>query len=507
MDLLQDCKDFIDREKLFSPHDRLLLAVSGGLDSSVLCELCHRAGYHFAIAHCNFQLRGTESERDEEFVRNLAKHYQKPFHVIRFDTQQYAAIAKVSIQVAARKLRYDWFNSILEQWGLEAGQHAGNTARRPYNVWALTAHHLDDNVETLLMNFFKGTGIAGLRAMLPKQGKIVRPLLFASRTILQEFATAQGLQWIEDSSNSSDKYTRNRIRHQLIPRIEECLPGSIHNLSENISRFREIEMLYRRSVDTQLQRLLHAKGTETHIPVLLLRQSAPLATLVFELARPFGFSPRQTPEIIALLDSTPGRYVLSPTHRILKDRNWLIISPLHEQETGHILIESPDATVRYEQGELRMQLLALPASAYTNPGPLNPTASLSPSAPSTSTTPASVNAASGSPKPTTPSDLIQTLSQTSPGIAFLDARSITFPLLLRKWRPGDYFYPLGLRKKKKLNRFFIDNKLSLADKEKVWVLEMDKKIIWVIGLRIDDRFRLTPATTQILRIESLTKPR
>ncbi|MES1161035.1 MAG: tRNA lysidine(34) synthetase TilS, partial [Bacteroidota bacterium] len=361
------------------------------------------------------------------------KRYGKEVIVERFDTEKYAAAEKCSIQVAARQLRYDWFHRL----------HTGPI---------LTAHHQDDNIETLLMNFFKGTGIAGLRAMLPRQGRIVRPLLFATREMLQQFAGEQGLTWMEDSSNASDKYTRNYFRHQLIPMIQTIYPDVMGNLGDNIQRFREVEMLYKQAVEQQKRRLLEHKGDEVHIPVLKLQRSKPLPTLVYEIIRDFGFSAQQVPAVMGLLDSGPGKYVMSDTHRILKDRNWLIISPHKVAPADHVLVEQGQKKVLFEEGALEFQLL-------------------------TGVEPSS-----------------------HPLVAWLDASAIQFPLLLRKWRPGDYFYPLGMRKKKKLARFFIDNKLSLARKEKVWVLEMNKKIIWVVGMRIDDRHRLGERTEQVLKI-------
>jgi tRNA(Ile)-lysidine synthase len=469
MDLLQAFRDFIAKERLFSAGDRLLLAVSGGLDSVVLCELMHRLRLRqasdgrgtapdFSIAHCNFQLRGAESERDEAFVGQLGKRYGVRVYTERFDTEIYAASKKVSIQVAARELRYRWFEEIVDSWAQPA-------------ALIITAHHLDDNIETLLMNFFKGTGIAGLRAMLPRQGRIVRPLLFATRAMLQQYAVDQGLEWVEDSSNLSDKYTRNFFRHQVIPLVQQAYPAVLHNLADNINRFREIEWIYRQSIEQQKKKLLEYKGNEVHIPVLKLQRSAPLTTLVYEIMAPFGFSAQQTPEVIGLLDSPSGKYVHSATHRILRHRKWLIISLRDTMESVTIVVEPGDTEVVYEQGRLRLKELS------------------SSDVPDEILSPSPTVAASRGRTPASP-------------IAWLDAADIEFPLLLRKWRPGDYFYPLGMRKKKKLARFFIDNKLSLTEKEKIWVVEMNKKIIWIVGLRIDDRYRITTATRQVLKIES-----
>ena len=444
MDVLHGFNEFIKKENLFYHRDRLLVAVSGGLDSVVLCELLYRAGFDFVLAHCNFRLRGEESDRDERFVVQLAEKYGKNVLVKGFDTAVYAAEQKLSIQVAARQLRYDWFREVLEEWGTGI---------------LLTAHHLDDNIETLLMNFFKGTGIAGLRGMLPRQGIVVRPLLFTGRAVLQDLALEAGLTWVEDSSNGLDKYTRNYFRHRIIPGIEEVFPNALQNLAENTGRFREIEMVYRRAMDQQLKKLLEHRGNEVFVPVLKLKLSTPLSTLVYEMITPFGFSAQQTGAVIALLDSGSGKYVNSSTHRILRNRDWLIISPLQTMEAANILIEAGDTTVLYEQGQLVLRQL------------------------SAAELPAGIR------------------DKGAREIAWLDAADIQYPLLLRKWRAGDYFYPLGMRKKKKLARFFIDSKLSMGDKEKTWVLEMNKKIVWVVGLRIDDRFRIGDGTKQVLKIE------
>lgn len=445
MELLEKFKEYIAKEKLFTAGDRLLVAVSGGLDSVVLVELCRRCGYEFGIAHCNFQLRGAESERDEEFVRGLGARYGE-VRVERFDTSAYAGTNKVSVQVAARELRYGWFESMVREG-------AAN--------WIVTAHHLDDNIETMLMHFFKGTGIAGMRGMLPKQGNIVRPLLFARKEELRAFAVEAGLQWVEDSSNESDKYTRNFFRHQLIPLVEQAYPASLNSLADNLERFREVEALYRQAVEGWTKKLMEVRGSDVHIPVEKLRKAAPLPTVVYELLAPFGFSPQQAGEVIALMDSPTGRYVRGRTHRVLKNRNWLIVTPLGETEALPILIEEGQGAANFPEGELRLTRLDVGE--------------------------------------------LRTLDQGA-GVALLDAGRIGLPLLLRPWKAGDYFYPLGLRKKKKVARFLIDAKVSMAEKERVWVLEMDKKLLWIVGRRIDDRWKIGPGTKEVLRIEWVKSP-
>jgi tRNA(Ile)-lysidine synthase len=440
MNFSQRFIEFINKENLFSPKDHLLLAVSGGVDSAALCELCHQAGYDFTIAHCNFKLRGEESERDKNFVQQLATNYKVPFLLKEFDTEKYSNTKKISIQEAARELRYSWFTELINK----------NEAK-----YVLTAHHMDDNIETMMMHFFRGTGIYGLRGMLPKQNHLIRPLLFARKEELTNFAQHHNLNWVEDSSNAQNKYTRNYFRNQLLPQVQQVFPRVEQNLIHNLNRFAEVETLYKQALDRHKKKLLEQKGDEVHIPVLKLKKAVPLHTIVYEIIKDVGFSPQQTSEVINLLDSESGKYIQSASHRILKNRNWLIISLLQSEQSQNLLIENAADMIDFEKGRLRLQTLPADKCEISN----------------------------------------------NQFTACLDSKEIRFPLLLRKWKRGDYFYPLGMPKKKKLSRFFIDQKLSLADKEKAWVLEMNKKIIWVVGMRIDDRFKITSSTKEVLKIE------
>ncbi|MEP6616507.1 MAG: tRNA lysidine(34) synthetase TilS [Ginsengibacter sp.] len=460
MTLVHRFTDFIRRERLFNPAEKLLLTVSGGLDSVVLCELCEQAGYDFAVAHCNFQLRGEESRRDEIFTKDLAEKYGKEWFVKKFETEKYVAEKKCSVQVAARELRYKWFHELLQAKDHSAGQENNNRFDSPQ--WIVTAHHADDNIETLLMNFFKGTGITGLRGMLPSTGKIRRPLLFARKAELQEFGKEHNLSFVEDSSNAGVKYTRNYFRNELIPGIEKVFPQVEQNLFSNIARFSDIEILYRQALDAHRKKMLEYKGAEVHIPVLKLLQVKPLATLVYELTKPYGFTPMQSTDIIHLLQSESGRYVHSATHRVIRNRKWLIISPIETELALNVVIDEGDHEVTFDNGlKLKIERCDVPANGEKKTE--------------------------------------VRISSTS-SVATLNASMISFPLLLRKWKKGDYFYPLGMQKKKKLSRFFIDQKLSILEKENVWVIESDKKVIWVVGRRIDDRFKVTNSTKAILQI-------
>ncbi|MBI2283328.1 MAG: tRNA lysidine(34) synthetase TilS [Bacteroidetes bacterium] len=439
--------------QLLPANVRLLLGVSGGVDSVVLADLLHRMGVAFTMAHANFQLRGEESERDEKFVRALAVKYGKELLVKYFDTQQYAAEQKCAIQEAARELRYNWFSEIILGWQGTDEDRSKRTGA--VNYYMVTAHHADDNIETVLMHFFRGTGIQGLAGIQPelRSRRLIRPLLPFRKNELLAYAAEQGLDFVEDSSNASDKYTRNYFRNQLLPQIREVYPQADENLLHNIERFREVEMIYQQSVDRTVNELLEPKGTEWHVPILKWKKLRPLHTLTWELIRNFGFHAGQTAEVIRLLDGENGGFQASVTHRIIRNRNWMILAPNTPQTAQHISIPPDQTEILFEAGTI----------TFTHP-------------------------------------LIHSFTHYSSHEASLDASNIRFPLLLRKWRTGDYFYPLGMQKKKKLSKFLIDLKLSRTEKEQVWVLESDQRILWVVGYRIDHRFRVTDKTRNVLQV-------
>jgi tRNA(Ile)-lysidine synthase len=440
---------------------RLVLAVSGGVDSVVLADLLQRTGVDFIIAHCNFQLRGEESERDETFVRSLGEKYSKEVLVQRFDTKVYAQEEKLSIQEAARVLRYDWFRELSQKSKIKSQKSELPTPNSQLPTFIATAHHANDNIETVLMHFFRGTGISGLHGILPLQANIMRPLLFARREEIAAYAAAEQLTWVEDSSNASEKYTRNFFRLQLLPAVKTVFPQVEENLLHNIDRFTETELLYKQAVDMQLKKLLEQKGNEVHIPILKLLKTLAAHTLLWEILQPYAFSAAQTAEVMKLVQhGENSSYVASASHRAIKNRNWLIIAPLPTEAAQHIVIEATDHTIIFRDGVL--QIKVEPISDIRHPT----------------------------------SDIRDQRSE----IALLDADKVKFPLLLRPWKQGDYFYPLGMDKKKKLSKFLIGQKLSATRKEKIWVLEMDQKIVWVTGIRIDNRFKITANTRTLLQI-------
>jgi tRNA(Ile)-lysidine synthase len=460
MNLFHSFIKYAEQERLFAGDQSYLLALSGGLDSTVLCELCRLADIRFFLAHCNFHLRGDESDRDEAFVRELAAAHQIPLVIRQFDTLSYAAQHQLSIQAAARALRYDWFRSFIRPpmdhaTNVETDSAYGGEFLRADGI--LTAHHQDDNVETLLMNFLRGTGVSGMRGMLPRQGDILRPLLFASKESIAEFARDCGLSWVTDSSNDSDYYARNYLRHEIIPRLENVYPEVRSNLAGNLSRFRDIERLYRQVVEDQKKDLLERTRNEVRLPVLKWKKHPARETLIYEVLKDYHFSAAQSREALRLLDSESGKYLQSATHRLIRHRQWLILVTLQASSASLALLEE---NMEYlTAGPLTLRLRRMPASQ--------------------------------DPLPT----------EGDPARAQLDADKLVYPIVLRQRKAGDYFYPLGMRKKKKLSRFLIDQKLSRAQKEAVWVMDMQGKLVWIVGLRIDDRFKITRGTQNILDIE------
>jgi len=439
MSILQQFQNFM-RLRFQGTEKKFLLAVSGGIDSVVLCELCRLSGFEFSIAHCNFQLRGEESERDENFVRGLGVKYGVDVFVKRFETEKYAGEKKISIQEAARELRYDWFVELKKEKDFS---------------FTLLAHHADDNVETLLMNFFRGTGLQGLTAM-PEENRdeksFLRPLLEVRRKAIMEFANAHQLQWVEDSSNFSSKYTRNFLRNEWLPSIKKVYPQAEENLLDNIDRFKKINALYQISVEELKKKICETHPSEVRIPVLKLMKYQH-TSLIYEIIKDYGFGEKQVEEVIRLAAADSGKYIENDQYQIIKHRNWFVIAP-KSSFADTVVIEEGVETVCFAGGKLELKII--PKEKFR--------------------------------------------LQKKENLAQLDLRRIEFPLLLRKWKQGDYFYPLGMPKKKKLARFFIDRKLPKNRKENIWVLESGKKIIWVVGMRIDDRFKVTDSTKAVLLI-------
>lgn len=438
MNLLQQFIHHWNRNYAPSATGTILLATSGGADSMVMAYLFSKANIPYAIAHCNFQLRGAEADGDEQLVKDWAKVNNKPFHSIRFNTQQVALDEKMSIQETARMLRYSWLEEIRHQQNYTA---------------IATAHHANDNAETLLINFFKGTGISGLHGILEKNGNIIRPLLFASRQDIEAYAAQHDITFRNDSSNTSDKYLRNAVRHNILPVVATYFPSIVNNLNENIERFKQVETVYKTAINKQIHKLKEQRGADVFIPILKLAKVSPLETLCYELFSAYGFTSAQVPHIIALIGAASGKYMESEQYKLIKDRNFFILTKKDSHDTDTILIDK--LPVKITTKEASFSFIA--------------------------TTEIAISA--------------------TEDIALIDLDKIQMPLLLRKWKAGDYFYPIGMgMKKKKLARFFIDQKIPIHQKEKIWVLESNKKIVWITGLRLDERFKISPSTKHTLKV-------
>lgn len=418
-----------------------VVAVSGGIDSVVLCELCDHLSLNFTIAHCNFNLRGKESNRDEAFVRTLGTKYNAEVLVQHFDTAAYATEQKLSIQEAARLLRYTWFEEVRKEKGAS---------------YVLLAHHANDNVETMLMHFFRGSGFQGLTG-IPQRGtylaRSLRPLLPFTRKEIETFAKNEGLTWVEDSSNTGVKYTRNFFRNHLIPQLQTVYPGVEENLMHNIQRFNQTYALYDQLLQKEKEKFLYKKGAEYRVSVKRLMQQRH-TSLPYEIIKDFHFSEGAVGELMKLVDSPSGKYMESETHRIIRHQAWFIITPKQQKEGETFILEERVHKLYLPDGVLEIETLDMKHFHLKKLG----------------------------------------------NIAQLDENGLQFPLIVRRWKAGDYFYPLGMPKKKKLARFFIDQKWSATDKEAAWVLESRGRIVWIIGHRIDDRFKVMPHTRKVVQI-------
>ncbi|WP_136481344.1 tRNA lysidine(34) synthetase TilS [Cognatitamlana onchidii] len=434
--MLNQFKNHITTSLNFLKEAKLLVAISGGVDSVVLTHLCHGIGLNIALAHCNFNLRGNESDADEDFVRRLAEQFNLEVFVQRFNTDEYAKTNKRSTQMAARELRYNWFEELSNKLGYE---------------YILTAHHADDNLETFLINFTRGTGIEGLTGIPEVNGRFVRPLLsFSSEKILTH-AKQEGIKWREDSSNKSVKYLRNKLRHEVVPILKDINPELLQSFQSTMSHLNDSASIINDQMDTFLkQAMVYEKDSEIRFKISVFKKLKHPKAYLFEALKAYGFTAWN--DILRLLDAQPGKQVLSNTHRLIKDREYLLLSPKLPELKGPITILEQSPEVNTPFGLLRFEVVN------------------------------EVN-----------NDLKHTI--------YVDKHSLKYPLKLRKRKTGDVFYPYGMLGKKKLSKYFKDEKLSLLDKEQTWLLcNADDEIIWVVGKRADNRFRVTNATQEVLKI-------
>ena len=416
---------------------KILLALSGGIDSMALLYLLYESGFSIEVAHCNFQLRGIDSEADEQFIRESCSALNIPVHVKRFDTDKQAKSEGISIQMAARNIRYSWFEELRKECNLD---------------WIATAHHRDDQVETILMNLARGTGLKGMHGILPRQNKIIRPLLFSDRTMIEDWMQEQKHAFREDGSNASLKYVRNKLRHQVVPILKELNPSLSSTIQENTERFAASEINLSYFLEKERGSILKQKGEVQHISISeLMKFPAPFSILFYFLSE-YGFNDWKA--INQILTSDPGKVIFSKTHELLKDRNELVLREIKTQDTNIFEI--------FEDTE---QIL-VPISLNFNT-----------------------------------LDIKNFTLDKSKHLAALDYEKLKFPLALRKWKKGDIFYPLGMRGKKKLSDFFIDEKFSLFEKENIWLLCSQGEIVWVVGHRMDERFKLVEPSQKVYLVK------
>ncbi len=442
--MLKEFNTYIKKEKLFTKTDTILLTVSGGIDSIVMCELFHQAGLKFGIAHCNFELRGEESDIDELFVEELAEKYEVQFHSVSFDTSSFAKKNKLSIQVAARQLRYQWFEEIRVQFDYK---------------YISTAHHQDDSIETFFINLIRGTGISGLHGISPKQNSIIRPLLFTRKEQIEIFAHKNKLEHREDSSNASDKYVRNKIRHKLIPLLKELNPNIHKTIAEDIQRLSDTEKVYKKEIKDSRSKIIKEDKNEIRISIKELKKLNPIEPYLFEFLYPLGFNSTTVDEVIKSLNGQSGKQFYSSTHRLIKDRDFLVIDKSNKTKVA----EEKKYSIKKNQKNLIASDLKLHFKSVVK-------------------------------------KLDYKLKATNES-ANIDFDKLQFPLEIRKWKKGDTFFPLGMKGKKKLSDFFIDKKISISEKENIWLLTSNNQIAWVIGLRLDDRYKVIDKTKKIYFVE------
>ena len=441
--ILKKVELYIEKNKLLFPEKgKILVGVSGGRDSVALLDILIKLGYRCTVAHCNFHLRGEESDRDEKFVQQLSFNLNIPYYLVDFDTVNYAKQKNISIEMAARELRYSWFTSLAKKINAQA---------------IAIAHHADDNVETLLMHLVRGTGLKGLTGISPKNGLIVRPLLCCTRNEINGYIKNNNLSFIEDSTNQSVDFQRNKIRLQVIPLLEEINPSVKKVLSESIERFSEINTFYENAIEKIKKQLLTVDNDQLKINIDLLCKQASPKTILFEILHPYGFNESIVQDIEKHLHDESGKIFYSPTHYLIKDRKYLIISnKIKKNETTFFITEN-DSEISFP-----IQLSITRKKKEQN----------------------------------------FVISKDN-RIIQIDASLIQYPLTLRRWTYGDTFFPFGMNRQKKLSDFFIDQKLNLKQKAETWLLLSQNQIVWVVGLRLDNRFKITESTQEVLEIKML----
>ena len=446
--MLLDFKKHLQEKFSFLKGKKLLIAISGGVDSIVLTQLLNQLDFQISLAHCNFQLRGRESDLDEDLVKKLALTLKKPYYINHFDTNNYAKKNNLSIQMAARELRYKWFEEIIQKQKLN---------------YVLTAHHADDNLETFLINLSRGTGLDGLTGMPEINNNIIRPLLPFTRNEIEIYAKENKFPWREDQSNIDTKYLRNKIRHDIIPIFKEINPSFMESFSKTQENLKGSKQIVKDRIDKILHDLQvdgsNQKNTVLKFDIIKLKSLNDPKAYLFHLFRSYGFT--EWDDVLSLLDAQSGKQVYSKTHRLVKDRGFLLLSEIQSISKRSDNFEIKESDKKVNLHNFSLLLKNVPVQQLKN----------------------------------------ESFLKNNKQSVLIDKNLLNFPLGVRKWEKGDYFYPIGMQGKKKLSKYFKDEKFSLLQKENIWLLCSGKDIVWLIGKRMDERYKITDNTKDILIVK------
>ncbi len=439
--MVEQFEKFLHEHRLFNQGDKILLAFSGGPDSVALAHLLYKKNHNFALAHVNFHLRGKEADKDQVFSREFAARLEVEFFTIGFDTEGYADEKGLSIEEAARELRYNWFDQLADRHGFDL---------------IATAHNADDNVETVLHNLSRGTGIKGLLGIPVKRGKVIRPLLFAFKDQILQYCHENNLPYRIDRTNEDIRITRNRIRHRIIPEFEILNSSFKNNVLRTVDNLKSVYALVRDYVDSCLEQVVERREDDLFVNKAKLKECKYRDLVVYELFTSLGFGATVIERFMDVLFLQPGKRFSWRDYEVINDREHVIITRHRKRHSDdRILIRQNDKYVDLDSATLRLEILDVEKVQWRE------------------------------------------LPATE---AALDLDKLIFPLILRHWRKGDYFYPLGMGGRKKLSDFFVDQKISVVDKDKLWILESGGEIAWIVGYRIDDRFKVTQKTKKVLKL-------
>ena len=440
--MLDQFLTFINKHNLIQPSQKVLLAISGGMDSVVMCDLFSKAKFDFVIAHCNFGLRGEDSNEDEMFVKKLSIKYKVPFVITTFQTSEFADNEKISTQMAARILRYEWFEKVRNEHNCD---------------YIATAHHQNDVLETVFLNLTKGTGIAGLHGIKAKKEHLIRPMLFAEKDNIFEYVVENQIIWREDSSNDSNKYQRNSIRNEVVPLLKKINPNLENTIQQTVERISAVEEIFETEMEMLRKQITWSDTQATYVNYKAIQTLSQPMIKLSEMLKLFHFTYPQCQDIFEAFDKDPGKIFLSPTHILVKDRTELVITKKNLQVFESQVIENGVKEFLSDNINLKIGESFEKTEDFVVPN--------------------------------------------AKKMACLDANKVRFPLQIRKWKDGDWFCPLGMNKKKLISDFLIDIKVPLNLKKEVYVLTSNGSIVWVVGHRIDDRFKVTDKTEKVFLME------